>query len=216
MSADGKLAPTTRQFVPFTSKRDHELMLELRAENDAVMSGARTVDLCEVTMGNGGEKYRKKRRARGLKDEHLRVIVSGAGTIDPGAHIFKKRSSPIVILTTERAGRRLKQIRNLADAVYVSPGKNLNFRDALAWLRKEFGVKKLLCEGGGEVNGGLLKAGVIDQVYLTIAPLILGGQDAPTLADGEGFSKLADALQLSLTRMRVVGDELYTVWRVRK
>src|SRR5688572_9169590 len=56
MTADGKLAPANRQFIPFTTKRDQDLMLELRAEHDAVMSGAATV-IGEVTLGTGGEKY---------------------------------------------------------------------------------------------------------------------------------------------------------------
>src|SRR6476469_6239616 len=66
MTADGKLAPATRHFIPFTTRHDQELMLELRAEFDAVMSGARTVDTGEVTLGVGGEKWRKKRRKLGL------------------------------------------------------------------------------------------------------------------------------------------------------
>src|SRR5215212_5801378 len=87
MTADGKLAPATRHFVPFTTKRDQTLMLELRAEHHAVMSGARTVDLGEVTLGTGGDKYRTKRRKLGLKEEHIRVIVSGSGSINPKAYI---------------------------------------------------------------------------------------------------------------------------------
>jgi riboflavin-specific deaminase-like protein len=216
MTADGKLAPATRHFIPFTTKRDQTMMLELRAEADAVMSGARTVDLGEVSLGTGGEKYRKKRRARGLKEEHIRVIVSGSGSIDPKAHIFTTRFSPIIILTTERAGKRLKKLKELADAVHVSKGQNLDFNEALRWLRKEWGVKRLLCEGGGEINGGLFEAGVVDELYLTIAPLILGGRKAPTPADGNGIEKLADAQKLVLKKMERVGDELYTVFKVRR
>lgn len=215
MTADGKLAPATRHFIPFTTKRDQELMLELRAEFDAVMSGAGTVK-GEVTLGTGGEKYKKKRRALGLKEEHVRVIVSGSGSVDPKSHIFttRRETSPIIVLTTESAGKRLAAIEKTADAVHVSKGKDLDFEQALAWLRKEWGVKRLLCEGGGAINGGLFKAGVVNELYLTIAPVILGGRNAPTMADGVGFPKLADALSLKLKRQQRIGDELYTVWSV--
>lgn len=216
MTADGKLAPARRNFVPFTTKRDQTLMMELRAESDAVMSGARTVDLAEVTLGTGGEKYRKKRRSRGLEDEHLRVIVSGSGTIDPKAHIFTKRFSPIIILTTERAGKRIETLKKVADAVHVSKGPKLDFKEALRWLRADWKVKRLLCEGGGEINAGLIEAGVVDEIYLTIAPQIMGGRNAPTLVDGEGIKKLSEAVEVSLKKMELVGNELYTVFRVKK
>ena len=58
MTADGKIAFANRAFVPFGSERDRAHMMELRATADAVMSGARTVDSGEVSMGTGGEKYR--------------------------------------------------------------------------------------------------------------------------------------------------------------
>src|ERR1700754_2475077 len=99
-TADGKLAPANRQFVPFSSKRDQEHMLELRATADAVMSGARTVDLCPVQLGPGRVKYRRLRLKRGLAEYNLRIVVSGMATLDPRAEIFKHRFSPIIILTT--------------------------------------------------------------------------------------------------------------------
>ncbi len=211
MSADGKLAPVSREFVAFTSERDQGLMLELRARADGVMSGARTVDAGEVSLGAGGERFRKLRRRRGLAEENVRVIVSGSGTIDPKAFIFAQRFSPILILTTERAGKRLATLRKLADGVHVSAGKELDFGAALEWLRKEWGVKRLLCEGGGEVNAGLFEAGLVDEVYLTVAPLIIGGRGAPTLADGAGIGKLAEARQFKFKKFERVGDELYLV-----
>lgn len=215
MTADGKLAPATRHFVPFTTKRDQALMLELRAEFDAVMSGAGTVK-GQVTLGTGGEKYKRKRRKLGLKEEHIRVIVSGSGSLDPKTHIFttKRPTSPIIVLTTERAGKRLAALQKAADAVHISKGKDLDFPKALAWLRKEWGVKRLLCEGGGAINGGLFLADIVNEIHLTIAPTILGGRNAPTMADGEGFPKLADALPVKLKRQELIGDELYTVFSV--
>src|SRR5688572_14133564 len=90
-TADGKLAPANRHFVPFSSKRDRDLMLELRATADAVMSGARTVDSTPVTLGPGGPKYRKLRLKRGLEEFNIRVVVSGSGTLDPRAEIFKRQ-----------------------------------------------------------------------------------------------------------------------------
>src|SRR5215469_13971281 len=118
MTADGKITTANRQVQSFGSPRDREHILELRAYADAVMAGARTVDLNPVTMGPGSRKYRLGRLRRGLAEYNLRVIVSGSGTVDPGARIFQHRFSPIVILTTERAGpRRLAALRGVAREV---------------------------------------------------------------------------------------------------
>src|SRR6188768_2893201 len=90
ITADGKLAPDTRNFVPFGSKRDQEQMMELRSRADAVMSGARTVDLGEVDLGPGGKKYQRQRIENGLAEFNLRVIASGSASLNTKAHIFKK------------------------------------------------------------------------------------------------------------------------------
>src|ERR1041385_5377490 len=78
MTADGKTAFPNHHFVPFGSKRDQEHMLELRATADAVMSGARTVDISDATMRPGGTRYQRLRRKRGLREHNLRIIVSGS------------------------------------------------------------------------------------------------------------------------------------------
>src|SRR5215469_12774122 len=83
MTADGKIAFASREFVPFGSDRDREHMMELRATADAVMAGARTVEMPGVTMGPGGKKFQRLRLRRGLSEFNLRVIVSGNGSIDP-------------------------------------------------------------------------------------------------------------------------------------
>ena len=216
-TADGKLAPANRHFEPFSSKRDQELLLELRSRADAVISGARTVDSTAVTLGPGGPKFRALRRKRGLAEYNLRVIVSGSASIDQKAEIFKHRFSPIIILITKSASKhKLKQLRALADDVGVFGKHELDFVAALRWLRRKWGVKRLLCEGGGELNGGLFRAGVVNEVYLTLCPLILGGRDAPTAADGKGFAKLSDAIPLKLKSMKRVGAELFLVYDVVK
>ena len=61
-TADGKLAPANRHFVPFSSKRDQDLLMELRTRCDALMAGARTADAVPVNLGPGGAKYRAIRR----------------------------------------------------------------------------------------------------------------------------------------------------------
>ena len=176
ITADGKLAPDSRHFVPFGSKRDQELLLELRSRADAVMSGARTVDLGKVDLGPGGKKYQRQRIENGLAEFNLRVIASGSASLNPEAHIFKKRFSPILLLTTEAASpSRLNRLSKQVDDVFVSPGATIDFRAALSWLRQKWNVNRLLCEGGGEINAPIFAQKLADELYVTICPVLFGG-----------------------------------------
>ncbi|MDB6026952.1 MAG: 2,5-diamino-6-(5-phosphoribosylamino)pyrimidin-4(3H)-one reductase [Verrucomicrobiales bacterium] len=213
-TADGKLSSSKEHFTPFGSKRDQELLLALRSQADAVMSGARTINSFPMDLGPGGEKYRKMRIRNGLAEYNIRVVVSGSGNVDPEAKLFQRRFSPIIVLATERAGKKLKRLREVADAVETFGETEIDFVAALRWLKKKWNVNRLLCEGGGEVNGALFRANVVNELYLTLCPVIFGGRDAPTLADGEGIQKLADATRLKMKSMKRVGDELFLVYKV--
>jgi len=212
MTADGKIATANRAVHSFGSARDLEHLYELRATADAVMCGARTVEISQSILGTGGEKFRKLRLKGGLAEYNLRVIVSGSGSIDPSAEIFKKRFSPIIVLTTERASaKKLKLLRELADEVKNCGEKEINFRAALIWLRAKWNVNRLLCEGGGELNDALFRAGLVDDIHLTICPKIFGGRTAPTISEGIGFSKLTDAEDFQIQSIRRFRGELFTV-----
>ena len=213
MTADGKIATENRAVASFGSRRDQEHLLELRVTADAVMSGARTADLNDITLGPGSAKYRRARLRLGLEEYNLRVIVSGAGSVDPRAEVFKHKFSPIIILTTARAGkRRLEALREVGAEVKICGKKEIDFRAALQWLRQAWKVKRLLCEGGGEINAGLFRAGVVDEVHLTITPHIFGGRLAPTLQDGAGATRLSGARRLHLQSARRHGKELFLVY----
>lgn len=217
MTADGKIATANRAVSAFSSPYDHHHLLLLRATVDAVMAGARTVDEQPINLGPGPARYRRLRERKGLAPYNLRVIVSGSGTVNPRAEIFKHRFSPILILTTSRTpGAVRRRLRQVATAVKVCGKREINFRSALRWLRSQWGVRRLLCEGGGELNDALFRAGVVDELHLTLCPKIFGGRTAPTLAEGLGVTKLAQATQLRLQSARRVGQELFLVYRVMR
>jgi riboflavin-specific deaminase-like protein len=147
----------------------------------------------------------------------LRIVVSGSGTLDPKAEIFKHRFSPIIILTTGRTSpENLRQLQKLADEVKICGERELDFDFALRWLRQKWKVKRLLCEGGGEINGALFEAGLVNEIHMTLCPVIFGGRTAPTMADGHGFVHLADAARLKMTGRKRIGDELFLVYKVLK
>jgi len=217
MTADGKIATANRLVSSFGSRRDREHLLQLRATADALMAGARTVDSNPVTLGPGPAKYRRLRLRRGLAEFNLRIVVSRSGSVNPNSKVFQRGFSPIIILTTRRApANRLKRLRAVAAAVKVCGMKQINFRSALRWLRREWGIKRLLCEGGGELNDALFRAGLVNELHLTVCPKIFGGRAAPTIADGLGAGSLARAARLELQSARRHGEEMFLVYRVLK
>ena len=216
MSADGKIAPPHRRFVAFGSRRDHANLLALRATTDAVMCGARTVDSAPVTLDAGGAAYEQRRLRAGLARQNLRIVVSGSGSVDLRAAVFQHQVSPVIVLASGRAPKsRLARLERLANCVKVCGEKSVLLGQALGWLRREWAVKRLLCEGGGELNFELLRLGLVDELHLTLCPRVIGGRDAPTIADGKGFASLAKTANLEMTRQRRIGDELFTTWRIR-
>lgn len=215
ITADGKIATANRAVSSFGSRRDHDHLLELRATADAVMNGAGTVNANPINMGPGPRKYRLMRTRRGLAEYNLRLIVSRSGNVNPKAAVFKHRFSPIVILTTERADpQRLNALRTVAAEVKICGQKEIDFPQALGWLREKWKITRLLCEGGGELNDALFRAGLVNELHLTICPKIFGGRLAPTIAEGAGVLKLSDAVQFKLKSTKRVGDELFVVYRV--
>jgi riboflavin-specific deaminase-like protein len=217
MTADGKIATANRAVSSFGSPRDQQHLLEVRSTADAVMAGARTVDLNRITLGPGPAKYRRLRTKRGLAEYNLRIVVSRSGSVNPAAEVFQRKFSPVVVLTSGRANwKRLEALRKIATEVKICGRKSINFLEALAWLRKKWKVRRLLCEGGGELNDALFRAGVVDEVHLTVCPRVFGGRGAPTIAEGEGASCLSAAAQLTLKSVRRLGDEKFLVYQVNR
>jgi 2,5-diamino-6-(ribosylamino)-4(3H)-pyrimidinone 5'-phosphate reductase len=213
MTADGKIATANRAIHSFGSARDREHLYELRATTDAVMCGARTVEISQSILGTGGEKFRKRRLKHGLAEYSLRVIVSGSGSIDPKAEIFKEKFSTLIVLTTGRASpKKLAQLRELGDVVKVCGKREINFHSALRWLHTKWKVQRLLCEGGGELNDALFRAGLVDEIHLTICPKIFGGRSAPTIAEGSGCQGLAKAIGFRTKSIIRFKAELFTVF----
>jgi 2,5-diamino-6-(ribosylamino)-4(3H)-pyrimidinone 5'-phosphate reductase len=217
ITADGKIAFANREFVPFGSQRDHAHMMELRATADAVMAGARTVEASGATLSPGGKKFQRLRLAQGLSEFNLRVIAAGSGSMNLRADIFKRRFSPIIVLVSERASeKQLRRLHGVADEVKVFGEREVDFRAALNWLREKWNVKRLLCEGGGALHGAMVRAGLINELHLTICPKIFGGRDTPTFADESKSVKLLDATLFKLKSSKRIGDELFVVYTAVK
>lgn len=214
MTADGKI--TTRDFAPvdFTSREDKAHLIRQRALADAVLIGHSTLKRDNVRLGVPREELREERVRRKQAPYPLRVIVSNAGRIDPGLKIFSADFSPIIIFSTTRMPRRYQIALREVATVHLSESTAVDLAWMLRQLRREYKIRSVACEGGAQLFRSLLERGLVDQLNLTIAPLLFGGRDAPTLT---GVSKefLPASVRCLLRDMRVVGEECFLTYRVR-
>jgi riboflavin-specific deaminase-like protein len=212
---DGRITTRTRPGVNFSSKLDKRRLLEIRAAADAVMVSARTAAADHMTMGMPVAELRAKRVARGLAEYPLRVLLSNSGRIDPELPVFQKDISPIVIFSTARMPRRLQAELGTKAGLRLSVEGNVDLREMLRVLRKEYGVRRLHCEGGGEVFRSLLQADAVDEIFLTMCPRIFGGVKTPTLTGMPG-DFLPRSVRAELKTMEVVEGEAFLRYRVRR
>lgn len=206
ITADGKISTKNHTPSGFTSQADKARIGEIRAMHDAILAGRGTVAADTMSMRLSSSLLQAGRVARGLPPEPLRVIASNAGNIDPSWKVFQHTGSPIVILSTTRMEQNLRDtLAPLCDLhLYEAPAVPL--AASLAMLRKEYGVKSLVCEGGGALLRSLAAEGFLDEIHLTLAPVLFGGSDAPTLTGLPG-DFLPHPLEFRLAKMEPLGEE---------
>ena len=172
VTADGRIS--TRSFTPsdFSSKRDKRRLVQIRASCDAVLVGARTLAADTMTLGIPG--------IRG-KVPPLRVIVSNSGRIAPTLRVFKTPGAPIVIFTTTKMPAKTRNALAPFADIFIHATPTVDLALALAILRADYGVKRLVCEGGGTLLREFAAAGLLDELHVTLCPLVFGGRAAPTL-----------------------------------
>jgi 5-amino-6-(5-phosphoribosylamino)uracil reductase len=206
VSVDGRINTRTRERFALGSEHDRRLMDVLRERADAVLIGAGTVRHDGHPMLLRYPDLVAKRRKRGEAAHPVNVVLSGDLDL-PVTPFFAGDAVKRIVFTTRRASAaRVRRFERVAEVV-VLPGKEPGAARVVDELRKR-GLKKLILEGGGGVHFPFAKAGVVDEWYVTITPRLIGGRDAPSFLDGEGFLK-RDHIKLKLVSSRRVGDELF-------
>jgi riboflavin-specific deaminase-like protein len=161
---------------PIGNRADRELFHALRAEADAVMAGAGTVRTERYGRIVGDAHTRRERAARGLSEEPLACIVSGRLALPPDMPLLAEPQARVVIVTASAAS--LPETAAHVDYVRAAREGELDLAEAMRELHERFGVRTLLCEGGPHLNAQLLLAGLVDELFLSIAPKLAGGEDA--------------------------------------
>lgn len=205
VTADGKMDTYERRGAAVSSARDKARVDRLRAGADAVMVGGKTLLEEDPRLTVKSEALRAERAARGLSPNPLKVgIVSNADEL-PDGDFVNFGAARVVIFAAERTSKaRVESLRSRGVEVYVHDAPRVDLVEALRVLRG-LGVERLMVEGGGTLNFELLRLGLVDELTIYVAPMIFGGESAPTLADGVGLAR-GEAIPLKLVESEIHAD----------
>ena len=208
MTLDGKVTsgnPKSGSLLT-GSEADRRGMAELRSLADAVLIGAGTLRAENPVMEIRDEDLRRRRIEAGRPETPRYGVVTRSGALDAGARLFAKPGS--LVVTTTTGARRLPE-RVRAETEIVEAGtQSLDLQSAVGQLRTELGIRHLLIEGGPTLTHAFLERSLVDELFLTLAPVVKAGIETPTLVEGAAFAYGA------LPRFRLVsvsesGGELF-------
>jgi riboflavin-specific deaminase-like protein len=190
-----------------STELDRRLFHHLRTQADAVMVGAGTTRTERYGRMAKSEELRDKREREGLVRDPLAVVVSGRLDLPVDLPLLNEPEQPVLIATASDA-----VLPGVGEQVeYVRVGDDLPL--LMARLRERYGVRSALCEGGPTLNSFLLAGGLVDELFLTLSPKLVGGAAALTIVAGR---ELVEPAELSLMSVAEGAGDLFTRWRVQK
>jgi 5-amino-6-(5-phosphoribosylamino)uracil reductase len=210
MSADGKIADFNRSPARFGSSRDRSHLETLIAEADGVLFGAGTLRAYGTTLLIKSSSLLQKRQCQGKPAQPVHIVCSRSAALAPELKFFQQ-PVPRWLLTSSESQANWQERPEFAQVLSfyceASGSGKLSWLNTLADLR-DLGIERLAVTGGGELVASLFEANLVDELWLTICPLILGGATAPTPVAGAGFvEKLAP--RLTLVSAEVVDQEVF-------
>lgn len=230
MTADGKIADRNRQAARFGSPADQKHLEQRIAAVDAVMLGAGTLRAYRRSLSVRDPQLLSQRHAQGKPPQPIQMICSASGNLDPNWHFFYQPFPRWLITVSEDPSKSPLKKGTADQGAWwysgISPpifekilqAPTLPHTSQIAWgiLGQQLwdqGIRSLGILGGGTLLASLLDQKAIDELYLTLCPLILGGANAPTLVDGFGFLQ-SEAIVLTLCQSTIVENEVFLHYRV--
>ena len=197
MTVDGKIA-THQGDSAISSKDDLIRVHKLRDSVDGIIVGISTVlaDNPRLTIRLGRKQP---------KEKHLtRIIIDSMGRIPLDSQILRTASKiKTIVAVTKLAHINVRRKIKKTGAIVIVAGKETVDLKRVLWTIQKMGIKKILVEGGGEINWSLFSLGIVNELIVTIAPKIVGGRQATTLVEGEGYSRVSQGLKLQLKKVRM-------------
>jgi len=210
MSVDGKLSSRRREQIEISGDEDFARVDRLRAEADAIVVGVGTVLADDPSLVRHDETHRKTTRGPDAAPP-VRVVVDSNCRTPIDADILTGTPKAYV-LTSEAASEDRKQKLRAAGAELLVAGESRVDLPAAFSALERHGISRILVEGGGELIFSLFESGLIDELSVYVGNLVIGGRDAPTLADGEGF--LEEFPELELDSVERIDSGVVLSWTV--
>ena len=198
ISIDGKIA-TRSGDSKLSSKRDLIRLHKLRSQVDAIIIGKNTV--------NKDNPLLTVRYSKGKNP--IRIILDSHGTISNKSKILQtsNKVKTIIVVTKKITKKNLQKLKKFSVEIIIVGENQVNIKSLIKILSKRK-IKTILLEGGGTINWEFIKNNLVDEFFITITPFILGGKDAITLVQGEGFDKITKSHKLRLNGIKRLENDL--------
>ena len=194
-SVDGKLSTRSREQIAISGSEDFDRVDALRADSDAVMVGVGTALADDPSLTVDDPDRIAGRVDRGDPPQPARVIADSRLRTPGDATVYDDAAETIMLTSEAAADEAIADARSRDAAVVVAGDDRVDLSAALARLETH-GIEQLMVEGGGELVFSLFEAGLVDELSVFVGSMVIGGREAPTLADGDGFTDRFPQLQL--------------------
>ncbi len=206
--------PRSNEFIAADSDADRFLMGLLRAHAETVLIGSgvlraspRSTWRAEAIFPAAAVAYAELRRALGMPPDPEVAVVTGTGAIDTGHPVFESRA---VVLTSDAGAERLHGRLPETTSVVVLGSAETIPSAAIVGALRDRGHRRILCEAGPHTFGGLLEDGVVDELFLTSSPLLVGdGGAGSRFSLVEGADLTPGATRARLLSLRRDGSHLF-------
>lgn len=198
ISLDGNMTTKTGD-SRLSSKKDLLRVHKLRSNVDAILIGKGTMMIDDPSL-----------TVRYVKGKNpIRIILDSSGSIKSNSKIIQTcRTVPTIIAVSEKISEKnVARLQRYGLEVIKCGHKKIDLKKLLCILKKK-NIKKLLVEGGGTTNWSFFKNNLIDEIIVTLTPFIIGGKNAISLVEGDGFSKISQSCSLKLKNIRRLKNEL--------
>ncbi|MFN6563877.1 MAG: RibD family protein [Nostoc sp. ChiSLP01] len=215
MTADGKISPVDPKAPRNSYPVDQEHLEYQVSLADLVLMGAGTARNEGVAFTIENPELLAARQFRGQPPQPITCVVTASLNLSPDMDFFRQDIERWIFTTRTAIERNsdATTLHKLADLIELGD-TDLDWDKAYELIAQR-GIRKIFALGGGSLTASLVQAGRVDDWWLTILPVIYGGESAPTPVEGEGFLPSA-APKLELIETRRVGSELFLHYRTLK